>query len=69
MYEQMYSIVVLKDPCYHLNGTAAFLNPENIDTHDLELFTYASGTFLCNAYFQCFLVQLLPGNHIKDYLL
>ena len=34
------------------NGTAAFLDPETTDAHDLELFTDASGTLGCGAYFQ-----------------
>lgn len=34
------------------NGTAAFLDPETTNAHDLELFTDASGTRGCGAYFQ-----------------
>ena len=34
------------------NGTAAFLDPEATDAHDLELFTDASGALECGAYFQ-----------------
>ena len=34
------------------NGTAAFLDPETTDAHELELFTDASGSLGCGAYFQ-----------------
>lgn len=34
------------------NGTAAFLDSETTEAHDLELFTDASGTLGCGAYFQ-----------------
>ena len=34
------------------NGTATFLDPETTDAHDLELFTDASGSLGCRAYFQ-----------------
>ena len=34
------------------NGTAHFINPDRVAAHDLELYTDASGTLGCGAYFQ-----------------